>query len=76
MPKLTPVRREILERLRDAGRALSLEEAMGGRRNCMPTIMACKWAKYEHPDGYRITDEGLCALNATPPAPGASPRTP
>lgn len=61
---LTPFRREVLNRMFESGRPLSIAEAMDGHPNIMPTLCNFGWAKYQHntPFGYVITDAGMKAI--------------
>jgi len=48
----------------EAGRPLTIAEAMDGHPNIMPTLCRYGWARYQHkpPRGYVITDEGMRAI--------------
>lgn len=61
---LTPYRREVLNRMFESARPLTIAEAMNGRVNIMPTLCLCGWAQYRHlpPRGYVITTAGMRAI--------------
>lgn len=61
---LTPLRREVLNRMFESARPLTIAEAMSGHPNIMPTLCRFGWARYQHspPMGYVITDEGMRAI--------------
>lgn len=58
---LTPLRREVLNRMFESGRPISIADAMNGHPNIMPTLVRFGWAKYRHtpPRGYAITNDGM-----------------
>jgi len=59
--RVTPLRREVLNRLFEAGRPLSFTEAKGDHPNIMPTLLRFGWARYRC-DGYVITSDGMTAI--------------
>jgi hypothetical protein len=70
-PRLTPLRREILERLRDAGAPVGKLDALGGHPNVLPTLRRAGWVKETHVayvgPHFEITDAGLAALSKAQP---------
>lgn len=62
---ITPLRRDVLNRMFEAARPLSIAEAMDGHPNIMPMLCRRGWAKYvirPPAAGYVITDKGMEAI--------------
>jgi hypothetical protein len=60
---LTPYRREVLNRMFESARPLSIAEAMNGHPNIMPTLCSFGLARYQlKPAGYVITADGMKVL--------------
>ncbi len=64
--KLTPYRRECLERLAETEQPLPIDDVMCGHPNIMPTLIRAGWAVHANNDGdvayYEITDMGRAIL--------------
>lgn len=61
-PGVTPLRYEVLNRLFEAARPLSIDEVMNDHPNIMPTLIRRGWATSAKPSGYMITDAGMAAI--------------